>query len=409
MRDVTGAMPLGLRIRLSAMMFLQFMMFPVWFTTAVPYVRTLPGGEKWVMGFGMLMGVGTLASPVTGMFADRFLNAEKVMALCDFLYAGVMAACFFVRDPGLLFALLMLAAVLNMPGWALSATIAMSNSSSAKFPGIRVFGSLGWVCSAVFSVVGIRCFGIDGFEKTPWIFASGAVAATAAGLVALAQPSTPPAAKGRPLSVIDALGLRALVLFRDRGFAAFTFALLLSMLPFQWYMGYNALYLDESGFKYLTLTQNLGQVGELAFMLVVPVIVRRCGYRWAMVIGMLALAVRYACFWASVSTGCHAFDFGAILIHGLIFALLVIGAQMYVDDHAPAELRNQAQGLILTVTTCIGAFASVFLFDRLLQANALASGLHDWTVPYLAAFGLSLLAAVAMSFVREERPQNGKM
>ena len=67
MRDVTGAMPLGLRIRLSAMMFLQFMMFPVWFTTAVPYVRTLPGGEKWVMGFGMLMGVGTLASLASGL------------------------------------------------------------------------------------------------------------------------------------------------------------------------------------------------------------------------------------------------------------------------------------------------------------------------------------------------------
>ena len=399
MRDATGKMTLGLRVRLSAMMFLQFMMFPVWFTTAVPYVRTLPGGEDWVMGFGMLMGFGTLASPVAGMFADRFLNAERVMALLDFLYAGVMAACFFVRDPALLFGLLLVAGVLNMPGWALSATIAMSSASSAQFPGVRVFGSLGWVCSAVFSVVGMRVFGIADFEKSPWIFASGAVAAVAAGLVALAQPPTPPKAKGRPMSVIDALGLRALVLFRDRGFAAFTLVLLLSMLPFQWYMGYNAMYLDESGFKYLVVTQNLGQVGELGFMLVVPLIVRRFGYRRAMVIGMLALAARYACFSASVATGCHAFDFGAILIHGLIFALLVIGAQMYVDDHAPAELRNQAQGLILTVTTCVGAFASVYLFDHVLQANRLASGLHDWTVPYLVALALALLAAAAMAFV----------
>lgn len=392
-------MKFGLRFRLSAMMFLQFMMMPVWFTTAVPYVRTLPGGEDWVMWCGMLLGFGTLASPVTGMFADRFLNAEKVLAICDFAYVGVMAACFFATSPALLFALLLLAAVLNMPGWSLSASIAMANTSTAQFPGVRVFGSLGWVCSAVFSVVGVKCFGIADFDKTPWIFASGGLAAAVAGLVALLQPPTPPAAKGKPMSLADALGLKALVLFRDRGFALFTLILLLSMLPFQWYMGYNSLYLDESGFRYLVVTQNLGQAGELGFMLVVPFVVRRFGYRKAMMIGMLTMAFRYACFYVSAASGCHAFDFAAILVHGLIFSLLIVGAQMYVADHAPDELRNQAQGLILTMTTCLGAFASVSLFDRILKANVLTTGLHDWSLPYLVALGLSLVSACAMALL----------
>ena len=396
-------MTLSLRLRLSAMMFLQFMMLPAWFNTVVPYVRTLPGGENWVMWCGMLLGFGTLASPVAGMFADRFLNAERVLAICDFGCAAALTGCFFVRQPGVLFALLLVACFLSMPGWSLSATVAMASSSSRDFPGVRVFGSLGWVCSAVFSVVGIRCFGLTDFDKSPWIFAAGAFAAATAAVVALLQPATPPAARGRKLDLADVFGLKAFVLFRDRGFAAFVTVLVLAMVPFQWYMAYNALYLDESGFRYLSLTQNLGQAGELGFMLVVPLIVAKFGYRKAMVVGLSALVVRYACFSASVLTGCHAFDFGAILIHGLIFSLLVVGAQMYVDDHAPAELRNQAQGLIMTLMTSLGAFASVSIFDKILQHNALSSGLHDWTVPYLVALILSIVVTVAMAVLRDRR------
>ena len=401
-RTKTGeGLPLSLRVRFSAMLFLQFMMLPAWFNTVVPYVRTLPGGDRWVMWCGMLMGFGTLASPIVGMFADRFLNAERVLALCDAAYALVMAGCFFVRDPALLFVLLLVACFVNMPGWSLSAAIVMANSSSRHFPGVRVFGSLGWVCSAVFSVVGIRFFGVADFDKTPWIFAAGAAAAVAGALVALLQPATPPAAKGRKMNLADALGLRALVLFKDRRFAAFTLLLVASMVPFQWYMGYNTMYLDERHFQYLALTQNLGQVGELGFMLVVPVLVAKLGYRKAMVVGLAALVFRYACFSLSVMTGSYAFDFGGILVHGLVFSLLIVGAQMYVDDHAPKELRNQAQGFILTMMTSVGAFLSVSVFDRILGRCARPDGTHDWTVPYLTALGISAVVMVAMACLRD--------
>ena len=74
--DQTISMPFGLRVKLSAIMFLQFMTLPVWFNTIIPYVKTLPGGESWTVWCGMFIGFGTLASPLIGMFADRFLNAE---------------------------------------------------------------------------------------------------------------------------------------------------------------------------------------------------------------------------------------------------------------------------------------------------------------------------------------------
>ena len=392
--DQKISMPLGLRIKLSAMMFLQFMTLPVWFNTIIPYVKTLPGGESWTVWCGMFIGFGTLASPLIGMFADRFLNAEKVLALTHLVYAALLAACFFVRTPALLFTLLLLACFVNMPGWSLTATIAMTHSTPAAFPHIRVFGTLGWVASAVFSVVGISCLGLTGFDTSPWIFACAAGTALVTAGLALLLPPTPPKARGTPMSVVDAFGLKAFTLFKDPRFLAFGLLLAGSMIPFQWYMNYNALYLKESGFTYLTLTQNLGQVGELAFMVALPFILKLCGYKWSMVLGIAILAVRYACFYGSVKLGCPALDFCGILVHGSVFGFIIVNAQMYVVEVAPPELRNQAQGLTMTLTGSAGVFLSVTLFDRVLAANTLPDGTHDWAPPYLLAFGISVLLAI---------------
>ena len=396
----TLTMPLGTRAKLSAMMFLQYMMMPVWFNTVVPYVKTLPGGGAWELWCGMLMGLGMLASPLLCMFADRFLNAERVLALCNFAGAALLAGCFFAKAPATLFLLLLGLMFCYMPTWSLTSAIAMANSTTAAFPHIRVFGSVGWAASAVFSVVGIRFFGIVDFDKTPWIFASGACVALLGGLLALALPATPPRGRGTPMSVVDAFGLKAFALFRRPDFCVFAVLVTLGMVPFQWYMGYNTKYLDEAGFSYLSLVQNLGQVGELGLMLLLPFILRKLGYKWSMVLGLAALAVRYACFWGAFRLGWTVLDFGGILVHGLIFGLLIVGAQMYVNVVAPVAIRNQAQGLVMLLTGGVGAVCSSVVFDRILQASEKTgvngAVVHDWSQPFLVAFVISVVLTVLM-------------
>jgi len=204
------------------------------------------------------------------------------------------------------------------------------------------------------------------------------------------------------MSVSDALGLKALVLFRNPSFCAFAALLLLAMLPFQWYNVYCAAYLKETGFKYLTLTMNLGQAGEIGFMLLVPVILARFGYKKAMLVALGALAFRNACFLGASTCGLMALDFGGILIHGLIFGILIVGSQMFIDEVAPAELRNQAQGLVNLLTAGLGVFASNFLFDRVLACGA--EGAHAWPLAYAVALGLSVFAMVfAGLFLRDLR------
>ena len=129
-------------------------------------------------------------------------------------------------------------------------------------------------------------------------------------------------------------------------------------------------------------------------MVALPFILKLCGYKWSMVLGIAILAIRYACFYGSVKLGCPALDFCGILVHGSVFGFIIVNAQMYVTEVAPPELRNQAQGLMMTLTGSAGVFLSVSLFDAVLAANVKPDGTHDWATPYLLAFGISVALAI---------------
>ncbi len=407
-----STMPIGVRVKLSAMMFLQYMMLPVWFLPMFAYVTKMsPEGSPWPFWCGLIMAFGTITSPLFGMFCDRLMNSERVLAICNFAAAALLAWAYSIREPGTLFVALLLVMLFYMPTWSLTATIAMSNSTTEAFPQIRVFGTLGWVAAAVFSIVGTKVFGIQDFDATAYIFLGGAIAAVLAGVLALILPPTPPKAKGQPMSLVDTLGLRALVLFKRADFAVFATLILLAMVPFQWYLVYCGQYLTEKGFKYLTVTMNLGQVFELVFMLMIPFIIRKAGYKWAMVLALATLAVRYGAFYLGASQGLIAGDIGGILVHGLIFGLLIVGSQMYVDAAAPAELRSQAQGLIGLIMFGGGTLLSNYVFDVILKRNevvdpATNAVTHNWEPPYLTALAIALVLMVLMAVAFKPAPRN---
>ncbi len=408
---MSKTMSLNTRVKLSAMMFLQFMILPVWFIPMFPYITKMaPEGSALPLLCGMIMGFGALASPIFGMFADRLMNSEKVLALCNFVSAGLLAYAYTVKSPLALFITLLLVMVFYMPTWSLTATIAMANSTTEAFPQIRVFGSLGWVAAAVFSIVGTKVFNVEKFDSTAYIFIGGAIAAVLAGVLSFFLPPTKPPAKGQKMSIVDALGLRSLVLLKRPDFLVFSLLILLAMVPFQWYNVYNSMYLQERGYEFLTAVMNLGQVLELVFMLMIPVILKKAGYKWGMVLGLLALVFRYVMFYVGAKTGVNVGDYAGILIHGLIFGMLIVGSQMYVDAAAPLELRSQAQGFIGLIMFSLGTFLSNYVFDFILKKNVVVTEAgeltHNWETPFLIAIGISVVLAVLMALFFKPAEKN---
>ncbi len=327
MTTETETIPMGARIQLMAMMFLQFMMIAGWWVPLAAYLKTLGiGGTSYFALILSTMALGCLTSPLVGMIADRHFAGQKVLFVLNLLGAVLLVVAAYVTDPLILFIVLLLHMLCYMPTWGLTSAIAMAHSPSEKFAQIRVFGSIGWVLAAVFSVVAVKSFGVaaDSFDTTSLPMLCGAAVGIVAALLALTLPNTPPPAKGKEASIVDALGLRALSLMSDFYFALYIILAMLVMIPFAAYFNFGSAFLDDKGFKYLTLTMNLGQFAEMFFMLLVPIVLAKCGIRWTLVFGLIALTVRYASFWLGDVTGITPLYFVAILVHGLIFGLFFL-------------------------------------------------------------------------------------
>lgn len=362
------AMSPSVRIRLSIMMFLQYMMFAVWWVPMAAYLTKLgvEGDAKaWILS---VMPLGCLIAPVLCMIADRHFASQKVLMALNLGCAVLFFLGAMQSNPTALFVILLLGMLCYMPTWGLTNAIAMANAPSEKFPQIRVFGSIGWVASAVFSLIAVNVFGTESIDGTAVPLYCGAGTALVAALLNMTLPNTPPPAKGKPASIVDVLGLRALTLLKDGNFALFIVISMLVMLPFTMYFSLGSQFFKSQGFEQVTATMNLGQFVEMFVMLLVPVALARYGPKWAMVVGLGALTVRYAAFLGGGVLGVPSLYYVAILVHGVIYGFFFVGGQVYVDKKAPPEIRAQAQGLIVLICFGVGMLFGTFFNVRLIDA-----------------------------------------
>lgn len=395
-------MSISTRVKLSAMMFLQFMMLPVWFMTLSGYAQKLGASSAIIGWIVSTMAIGTVAAPIMGTIADRYFNAEKVLAVSNIVCGIMLVVAANVTSPVQLFIVLLIAMLFYMPSWGLTANIAMANSSTEAFPQIRVFGSIGWVAASIFSIVG-KQLGVTVDCAAP-MFYCGAGTSLVAGVLGFMLPATPPKAKGEPMHIIDTLGLRSITLMKQPSFAVFIIISFLMMIPFSLYMNYGGEFLLKSGFKLPTLVMSLGQFGEIFFMLILAVAIKKLGIKRAMLGGLLALALRYAFFWIGGTQNIPALYYIAILVHGLIFGFFIVSGQMFIDKKAPESMRSQAQGFFWLVTFGLGSFVANFTNRALITKYEVvideSKNLYSWNHLWLLAliFSVVLLVALALFF-----------
>jgi len=343
------------RIRLSAMMFLQYMMFAVFWAQMASYLTNMEVSLTWKSWILSTMPLGCLVAPVICMIADRHFASQKVLTILNFACAVLFFVAARQTSPGALFVVLLLATCCYMPTWGLTNTIAMTNAPAEKFPQIRVFGSIGWVASLVFSVVAAtRLFGEKAIDGTAIPLYCGAGTALLAALLTLTLPNTPPPAKGKEASIVDALGLRALGLMKNRNFALFIIVSLLSTIPFTLYFSYGSEFFSSQGYETITARMNLGQLSEILVMLLVPISLAKLGVKRTMAIGLVALAVRYLAFWGGVATGQTFMYYVAILVHGVIFGFFYVSGGFSFEKSSDTVTLDNGSSLEVDMLT-IGA------------------------------------------------------
>jgi len=392
-----------IRLKLSVMMFLEFFIWGAWYVTMGTYLlKTLSfSGTESGAAYGTTALAAIVSPFFVGMVADRFFATEKVLAALHLIGAVLLYWVSTLATFGSFYWVLLAYALCYMPTLALTNALAFHQMKDPQkeFPGIRVLGTVGWI------VAGVVISALSA-EPLALQFRLAAGASLALGLFAFTLPHTPPAKLGHAVSVRDVLGLDALQLMKSRSFAIFVLGSFLVCIPLQFYYAFLNPFLNEIGRTSTAVTQSLGQVSEVGFMLLMPFFFVRLGVKNMLLVGMAAWMARYLLFAFGDNHSMVWMLFLGILLHGVCYDFFFVTGQIYVDAKAPLHIRAAAQGFITFVTYGVGMFIGSYLSGWIVDQYVTPGG-HDWRtiwlVPAAMAFGVLALFAAFFSGREEAR------
>jgi len=380
-------------IKLGVMMFMQYLLFAVWWVSFAAYLNNLSFIESSQMGLLLSsMAIGSMAAPLVGVIADRYISSEKLLAGLNLLVAVFLFLATQQNTFTGLMITITLAMLCYMPSWSLTSSIAMTHISAEQFPRIRILGSIGWAASGLFSVAAFYIFKVQAFDGTvlPLYCAVGTAVFTA--FFNLLLPKTPPAAdKSSKYSIADIFGLKVISSLKSKNFNRFILLTFLTVIPFTLFYNYGSLFLQDENFKYITVTMNWRQVAELFFLFITTSILIKYGFKKTLLLGLSALLLQYLALYTGVVTGQQWMYYLGILPHALIFGWFFIGGQVYTDKVVPQEFKAQAQGFLSFVTWGVGIFVGNLICNWLTN-NFRIDNHADWSL----LFAIASVATVVM-------------
>ena len=356
-----------IKIQLSFMMFLEFFIWGGWFVTLGTFLgdNLRASGGEIAMAFSTQSWGAIIAPFIIGLIADRYFNAERILAVLHLVGAVLMYQMYNSVDFEGFYPYVLGYMIIYMPTLALVNSISFNQMKdpAKEFSFVRVFGTIGWIVagliiSYVFLWDSPEARG-EGMLKNTFLMV--AIASAVLGLFSFTLPKTPPTAvRGEKVSISAILGLDALKLLKDRNFLIFFISSILICIPLAFYYQNANPFLAEIGMNNPTGKMTIGQASEVLFMLLLPFFFKHFGFKKTIMAGMLAWTIRYVLF-AYGNAGDLAFMLIlGIALHGICYDFFFVSGQIYTDSKAGEKYKSAAQGLITLATYGFG------MLDRIL-------------------------------------------
>jgi len=399
---------MNIKIRLTILSFFQFFVWGAWLITIATYFfsNNMGTGAQFGAIFSTLA-ISSLVMPaLTGIIADKWMNAERLYGILHILYGAVLLYVPQVKDADTLYYVIFVAMIFYMP------TISLSNSISYTilkknafdvvkvFPPIRVWGTIGFI-------VAMWTTNLTDSKANTNQFLIGGIAAILLGIYAFSLPKCPPQRSiAKNASVIEQLGLNAFKLFAKYKMALFFIFSMFLGAALQLTNMYGDTFLDDfkkvpeygpESFvvKYSTIIMSISQISETVFILTIPFFLRKFGIKKVMLFSMIAWVLRFGLFaYGNPADGLWMIILSCI-VYGMAFDFFNISGSLFVETTTDSSIRSSAQGLFMMMTNGVGAYlgskVSGFVIDKYFTVNG---GDKDWHNIWLAFAAYAAVIAV---------------
>ncbi len=400
------------------MSFLQFFVWGAWLITIGNYWF---GTEQWSGAeFGAIfstLGISSILMPaLTGIIADKFINAEKLYGILHILSGLALFYLPQVSNSVVFYWVIFAAMLCYMPTIALSNSVAYTILKNNDydvvkvFPPIRVWGTIGFIAAMWLT-------NLSGNKASANMFYIAAVSAIILGIYSFSLPKCPPQnliSENAKLS--EKLGLNAFKLFGTYKMALFFIfsmflggALQLTNMygdVFLSEFAKNPLYEKSFMVKYSTIIMSISQMSETLFILAIPFFLKRFGIKNVMLISMLAWVLRFGLFaYGNPADGLWMIVLSCI-VYGMAFDFFNISGSLFVETNTKASIRSSAQGLFMMMTNGFGAFFGGLVSGIVIDKFFTHNGARDWHNIWLSFSAYALVIAIlfAIMFKHKHNP-----
>ena len=413
---------MNIKIRLTAMQFLQFFVWGAWLISLGSYMNNtlhFEGGE--IGKIFATMGIAALFMPgLTGIIADKWINAEKLYGLLHLIGAGALFYASTASSYEQMYVAMLLNLLAYMPTLSLANTVSYNALEKYKLdlvkdcPPIRVWGTVGFICA-------MWLVDLTGFKYSAAQLYVAAISAVVLGLYSFTLPPCPPE-RNEKKTLLSAFGLDALVLFKQKKMAIFFLFSMLLGAALQITNTYGDTFLssfasipeyaDSFGVKHSVILLSISQMSETLFILAIPFFLRHFGIKRVMLISMFAWVFRFGLFGLGNPGDGIWMLILSMIVYGMAFDFFNVSGSLFTEMEAHSGIRASAQGLFFMMTNGIGAFvggyasgAVVDMFSVYAEGGGLIS--REWTPIWMifAAYALVLGLVFAVVFRYKHTPE----
>jgi len=287
--------------------------------------------------------------------------------------------------------LIQLHSLCTAPTFGIATAIILSRLKSSKreFGPIRAMATFGWMTGCwIVSALNADTTAVAGYAgSVAWLIVAG---------FTFLLPSVAPPRSAGPVTIRQRMGWDALSLLKNPDHRVVFITAALFNIPIAAMYPFTPPQLLELGLHRTSAWLSLGQVSEMAAMFLLAGLFVRLRVKWILALGLGFGLLRYSL--CAMNT--KYWLLAGISLHGCSFTLVMITAQIYLDERIDPAWRARAQSLYLLMTSgagnLIGFLGTGWWFDACTDAAG-----TRWSLFWGGLTGVT--AAVAIYFLTSYR------